>query len=291
MEFNRAQCLVHDDATLAQFRTNHGIPNDILIERSGPNEVVAIVKPVTAIAEAEGEKEGEKGGNLVAFDPILVVNLDDKAPVIPKVRREEVKHSLVGEEEVDLCSDVEMSPKLMKFDDHDELRSMASLQRGKKCFDELKREQKKVTILKGELKKKNEGLIAKRASLDEEHAIFAKVLPLQWRRWPRSEQMHFKRAKSRVLRSSTCPQIILHGQWRSPRLFSQTRLSRIRQSFSRLQQAEYVNLPAEEDESVDGSTEVEDADAAKEIKAEADAARAEGDQQDNPLWCKVSYYM
>ena len=110
-------------------------------------------------------------------------------------------------------------------------------------------------------------------------------------RWPRSEQMHLKRAKSRVLRSSTCPQIILHGQWRSPRFCFQTRLSRIRQSFSRLRRAEYANLPAEEDESVDGSTEVEDADAAKEIKAEADAARAEGDQQDNPLWCKVSYYM
>ena len=54
---------------------------------------------------------------------------------------------------------------------------------------------------------------------------------------------------------------------------------------------EYANLPAEEDEVVDGGTEVEDAKASKEMKAEADAARAEGDQQDNPPWCKVSYYM
>ena len=59
---------------------------------------------------------------------------------------------------------------------------MASLQRGNKCSDKLKREQKKVTILEGKLKKQNEELIAKCISLVEKRAISAEVLPLQWRR-------------------------------------------------------------------------------------------------------------
>ena len=38
MELNRVQLLVHDDATLNKFRTDHGIPVDIQIEHFRPNE-------------------------------------------------------------------------------------------------------------------------------------------------------------------------------------------------------------------------------------------------------------
>ncbi|GFZ09225.1 sorting nexin 1 [Actinidia rufa] len=38
MELNRAQLLVHDDATLNKFRTDHGIPEDVQIEHSGTNK-------------------------------------------------------------------------------------------------------------------------------------------------------------------------------------------------------------------------------------------------------------
>ncbi|GFY91020.1 hypothetical protein Acr_07g0012160 [Actinidia rufa] len=38
MELNNAQLLVHEDATIAQFRVDHNIPNDVMIERFGPNE-------------------------------------------------------------------------------------------------------------------------------------------------------------------------------------------------------------------------------------------------------------
>ena len=38
MELNIAQLLVHNDATMNKFRCYHGIPNNVLIERSRPNE-------------------------------------------------------------------------------------------------------------------------------------------------------------------------------------------------------------------------------------------------------------
>ncbi|GFZ20000.1 hypothetical protein Acr_28g0007050 [Actinidia rufa] len=40
MVTNWAQLLVHDNAALAQFRANHRIPNDVQIERLGPNDNV-----------------------------------------------------------------------------------------------------------------------------------------------------------------------------------------------------------------------------------------------------------
>ncbi|GFS41435.1 hypothetical protein Acr_00g0074300 [Actinidia rufa] len=44
MELNRAQLLVHDDAALNKFRTDHGIPNDVQIDRSRPNEDANLVE-------------------------------------------------------------------------------------------------------------------------------------------------------------------------------------------------------------------------------------------------------
>ena len=44
MELNWAQLLVHDDAALVQFRANHNIPDNVLIERSGPNEDANLVE-------------------------------------------------------------------------------------------------------------------------------------------------------------------------------------------------------------------------------------------------------
>ena len=44
MELNRAQLLVHDDATLNKFRTDHGIPEDVQIEHFGPNEDANLVE-------------------------------------------------------------------------------------------------------------------------------------------------------------------------------------------------------------------------------------------------------
>ncbi|GFY96628.1 hypothetical protein Acr_11g0009340 [Actinidia rufa] len=38
MELSRPQLLVHNDAVMNKFRSDHGIPNDILIEKPGPNE-------------------------------------------------------------------------------------------------------------------------------------------------------------------------------------------------------------------------------------------------------------
>ncbi|PSS33112.1 Stress response protein [Actinidia chinensis var. chinensis] len=43
MELNQAQLLVHDDATLAQFRADHNIHDDVLIERSSSNEDANLV--------------------------------------------------------------------------------------------------------------------------------------------------------------------------------------------------------------------------------------------------------
>ena len=44
MELNWAQLLVHDDATLAQFRADHNIPDDVLIERACLNEDANLVE-------------------------------------------------------------------------------------------------------------------------------------------------------------------------------------------------------------------------------------------------------
>ncbi|GFS38258.1 hypothetical protein Acr_00g0056550 [Actinidia rufa] len=44
MKLNRAQLLVHDDTALEKFRANHGIPNDIRIERFGPKEDANLVE-------------------------------------------------------------------------------------------------------------------------------------------------------------------------------------------------------------------------------------------------------
>ena len=44
MELNRAQLLVHDDEALNKFRIDHRIPDDAMIERSGPNEIANFVK-------------------------------------------------------------------------------------------------------------------------------------------------------------------------------------------------------------------------------------------------------
>ena len=38
MALNLAQLLVHNDEALAQFYIDHRIPDDIVIERSGPND-------------------------------------------------------------------------------------------------------------------------------------------------------------------------------------------------------------------------------------------------------------
>ncbi|GFZ16768.1 hypothetical protein Acr_26g0000380 [Actinidia rufa] len=47
MELNRAQLLVHDDTTLDKFRTDHGIPNDVQIEGSEPNEDANLVEGIS----------------------------------------------------------------------------------------------------------------------------------------------------------------------------------------------------------------------------------------------------
>ena len=44
MELNRAQLLIHDDAALAQFCVDHNIPNNVLIERLGPNRDANLVE-------------------------------------------------------------------------------------------------------------------------------------------------------------------------------------------------------------------------------------------------------
>ncbi|GFY87862.1 serine carboxypeptidase S28 family protein [Actinidia rufa] len=44
MELNRAQHLVHNDASLACFRREHRIPNDILVDQPSLNEVAATVR-------------------------------------------------------------------------------------------------------------------------------------------------------------------------------------------------------------------------------------------------------
>ena len=44
MELNRAQQLMNDDAATSRFRRDYKIPNDVLIERLGLNEVTATVR-------------------------------------------------------------------------------------------------------------------------------------------------------------------------------------------------------------------------------------------------------
>ena len=44
MELNWAQLMVPDDVALNKFRTDHGIPEDIQIKRSGPNEDANLVE-------------------------------------------------------------------------------------------------------------------------------------------------------------------------------------------------------------------------------------------------------
>ena len=44
MELNRAQRLVHDDAALAQFRSEHDILDNVPIERPRANEVAVVVQ-------------------------------------------------------------------------------------------------------------------------------------------------------------------------------------------------------------------------------------------------------
>ncbi|GFZ19810.1 hypothetical protein Acr_28g0005150 [Actinidia rufa] len=44
MALNWDQLLVHDDVALAQFRANHNIPDNVLIERPGPNEDANLVE-------------------------------------------------------------------------------------------------------------------------------------------------------------------------------------------------------------------------------------------------------
>ena len=44
MKLNRDQLLVHNDGTLAHFRRDHEIPNDVIIKRPRPNEVAIIVQ-------------------------------------------------------------------------------------------------------------------------------------------------------------------------------------------------------------------------------------------------------
>ena len=44
MELNRAQLLVHNDATLNKFRTDHYIPDNVQIKRSNPNENANLVE-------------------------------------------------------------------------------------------------------------------------------------------------------------------------------------------------------------------------------------------------------
>ena len=43
MELNRAQLLVHNDIASNKFRDDHYIPDDVQIERSGPNEDANLV--------------------------------------------------------------------------------------------------------------------------------------------------------------------------------------------------------------------------------------------------------
>ena len=38
MDFNQAQLLVHDDNALNNFKADHGIQDDVQIERPEPNE-------------------------------------------------------------------------------------------------------------------------------------------------------------------------------------------------------------------------------------------------------------
>ena len=44
MELNWTQCLGLDESVLAQFKRDHGILDDVLIEGPGPNVVIAIVQ-------------------------------------------------------------------------------------------------------------------------------------------------------------------------------------------------------------------------------------------------------
>ena len=44
MELNQTQLLVHHDTELNKFRTDHGIPNDVQIERSRPNKDANLVE-------------------------------------------------------------------------------------------------------------------------------------------------------------------------------------------------------------------------------------------------------
>ena len=44
MELNRAQVLIHTNAALDKFRADHGISNNVQIERFGPNEDTNLVE-------------------------------------------------------------------------------------------------------------------------------------------------------------------------------------------------------------------------------------------------------
>ena len=44
MELNRAQLLVHNNAALDKIKEDHGIPDDIQLERSDPNEDANLVE-------------------------------------------------------------------------------------------------------------------------------------------------------------------------------------------------------------------------------------------------------
>ncbi|GFY94106.1 hypothetical protein Acr_09g0005520 [Actinidia rufa] len=184
MELNRAQCLVHDDAALVIFRRDHEIPPNVLIERPRSNEVAVVVEGARnritihtwLIHQASGEevekeiyevkdliKEGVAdstipSGNLAIVDPISVINLDDKAPVepevpqIPQIFKDEVKHSFV------VLAQVVMLPRdVANLNVEDEVMT---------C---------NLTIMQN-IRKKDEELIAKHATLIEERTTSIEVI-------------------------------------------------------------------------------------------------------------------
>ena len=59
--------------------------------------------------------------NLALVEPILVVSSDEEAHTVPEVQREKVEHYFVGNERADSNFEVEMPPKLIKFNNPNEV--------------------------------------------------------------------------------------------------------------------------------------------------------------------------
>ncbi|GFZ11167.1 hypothetical protein Acr_22g0005650 [Actinidia rufa] len=176
MELNWAQLFVYDDAALAQFYADHNIPDDVLIERSGPSEDANLVDgkgkgAVGVVGDKEEDAKVEEGeevnqgedqvpdidplAQILTTEPILVLSLDSEVAddlEFPEVTNADTSRDhetcLALENAILLPQDVadlsmeglkEFKHKLIMQDVQILQRAVTNSERLKKCSTDLKK--------------------------------------------------------------------------------------------------------------------------------------------------------